>query len=385
MTTSADYAELAAIFTTVDEPADDRSYIDLLLLGHLPVQGNLWSIPYVGRELQGGSGVLIRIHEEAVDFVVVGDCETDISQCETLEDALDRVGSSIKSWMVQPPSDADANSLLHSNADRITLLSGADQAAVVGAYRLLKGVVLASGGDVSAPAMNLVIVGTAERAAKDAANRIVQTAHHQLGVQLSVGQSLPTMGSASRIASQATFQHTGSVAEIINRIRLASQSMPTELTEPSIPLTDRPVSEMEEDVVETLVHNEDYANLKPTTEHAEGSLASHLEGLIGMKPRCPNHESVELAIDTQGRLHLLANVEDFRSAAVVASWAVQHHALISMACGGVEVDATITPKQHIFTSDAASIVDLHGTDFALHLLAEVEVEGHRGLFCTPLN
>ena len=56
-----------------------------------------------------------------------------------------------------------------------------------------------------------------------------------------------------------------------------------------------------------------------------------------------------------------------------------------MACGGVEIDTTLRPKQHVFTDNAVAVADLHGTDLALHLLTEVEVDGQQGIFCTPLN
>ena len=384
MTANSDYAQLAEMFTTLDEPSTAPASVDLLLLGHLPVQGGLWLIPYAGRESHGGMGALIRMHEDTVDLAIVGESTFDISQCESLDEAFDLIASAITCWMVQPPSDVDSTSLLHCDADRITLLSGADQAAVVGAYRLLKGLVLASSSAEETPPMNLVIVGTEERAANDAANRIVQTAHHQLGVQLSVSQPLPAMGSGSRVASQASFQRSSSIVDIISRIRAVSTEAPEvpEELQPSIPLTPRHAVEIED--TDSVPSMQDAAGTTmPDKSHP--SLASHVEGLIGLQPRCPGHEEVELAVDTQGRVHVLADAEDFRDATIVASWVTQHQDLIAMACGGIEIDASATPKQHVFTANAIMVADLHGTDIALHLLTEVEVEGHRGLFSTPLN
>ena len=382
MATSSDYAQLAAMFTTVEEPSLVRASVDLLLLGHLPVQGGLWLIPYAGRESQGGVGALIRMHEDTIDLAIVGDVDVDISSCTSLEQAFDLVGSTVTNWMVQPPSDADSTALLHCDADRITLLSGADQAAVVGAYRLLKGLVVASGNTEPSPSMNVVIVGTEERTAQDAANRIIQTAHHQLGVQLAVGQPLPAMGSTSRVASQVSFDRTSGVVDILTRIRAAMQRTPEpQKEEQAIPMTQRPSVEIEEPVEVPVIES-------PQMHHQETkqpSYASYVEGLIGLKARCPEHEEVELAIDTDGRLHVLADAEDFRDAAIVSGWVSRHSDLIAMACGGVEIDTSLRPKQHVFTSDAVSIADLHGTDLALHLLTEVEVDGHHGLFCTPLN
>lgn len=381
MAVNSDYAQLAEMFTTLDEPSVVPASVDLLLLGHLPVQGSLWLVPYAGRESQGGIGALIRMHEDTVDLAIVGESTLDISQCESLDDAFDIIASAVTCWMVQPPSDVDSTSLLHCDADRITLLSGADQAAVVGAYRLLKGLVLASSNTEENPPMNLVIVGTEERAANDAANRIVQTAHHQLGVQLSVSHPLPAMGSGSRVGSQASFQRSSSIVDILSRIRAVSTEV-SEESQPSMPVTPRHAVEIEEPVTDSPMND---AADTPRQEMSHPSLASHVDGLIGLKARCPGHEEVELALDTQGRVHVLADAEDFRDATIVSSWVTQHRDLIAMACGGIEIDASATPKQHVFTANAIMVADLHGTDIALHLLTEVEVEGHRGLFSTPLN
>ena len=387
MAANSDYAHLAELFTTVDEPSPIRSSVDLLLLGHLPVQGGLWLIPYAGRESSGGIGALIRMHDDTVDLAIVGDIDVDISQCNSLEDAFEILGAKVRNWMVQPPSDADSTALLHCDADRITLLSGADQAAVVGAYRLLKGLVVASGNIEATPTMNLVIVGTEERAAQDAANRIVQTAHHQLGVQLSVSQPLPAMGSTSRVASQGSFPRTSGVVDILTRIRAASQRTPEpqkmQDVEQTIPLTPRPVVHIDEPVIEEPVI--ETPPMVTQEKRKKQTFASYVEGLIGIKPRCPEHEEVELAIDTDGKLHVLADAEDFRDATIVSGWAMRHRELITMACGAMEIDTSHTPQQHVFTDNALLVADLHGTDLALHLLTEVEVDGHTGWFCTPLN
>jgi hypothetical protein len=86
-----------------------------------------------------------------------------------------------------------------------------------------------------------------------------------------------------------------------------------------------------------------------------------------------------------GRLHVLADANDLRDVAIVSAWIVRHGSLLAMACGGLKLAESTTPVQHIFTDDAVAVADLHGTDVRMHLLAEVQVEGATGIFCTPLN
>ena len=119
-------------------------------------------------------------------------------------------------------------------------------------------------------------------------------------------------------------------------------------------------------------------------EKASG-FSSYIEGLLSISARCPEHEHVELAVDGSGRLHVLANADDLRGASIVVGWTVRHQTLLAMACGGLQLTASESPVQHLFTDNAVSVADLHGSGIRLHLLAEVEVEGNKGTFCTPLN
>ena len=124
--------------------------------------------------------------------------------------------------------------------------------------------------------------------------------------------------------------------------------------------------------------------VEPVLE-AMSTYATRVEGLLSITPRCPEHEHVELAVDGEGRMHVLANAEDFRDCAIVAAWFERHHKLIVMACGGLGIDTALPPVQHLFTNDAVSVADLHGSGVRLHLIADVEVEGKTGIFSTPLN
>lgn len=379
---SEQYAQLASMFTTVEEDANLAS-IELLLPAHLPVQGALWLVPYAGRETLGGMSILVRMHENTIDVAAIGNGNIDLTDCNCLEDVIRRVGGESVHWIVQPPTDADPTSLLHCDADRVTLLSGADQAAVVGAYRLLKGLISASGDDSIFPPIRLVIVGAEERAANEAAGRIVQTSHHQLGVTVEIGQPLPAMGSSSNVISQVSFNRGSNVVDLMCKIRNSEkeeeQLQPTQrfehLSEPVVVVPEK------EAPFEMPVETEE---VEFETQEVK-SYTSYVDGLLEISPRCPEHEHVELAVDSNGCLHVLANSNDLRDAAIVSSWVVRHYKLIAMACGGVKINKSNSPVQHLFADVAVSVADLHGSGIRLHLLTEVEVDGKVGTFCVPLN
>lgn len=401
MTPSAEqYAQLAAMFTTGTESTSSAS-IELLLPAHLPVQGGLWLVPYAGREAQSGTSVLVRMHEDSVDVALIGSgVDVDITPCTSIEEVIKLIDEPIANWIVQPPSDADSTSLLHCDADYVTLLSGADQAAVVGAYRLLKGLISANGKSEEFPPIRLVIVGAEERASSDAASRIVQTAHHQLGVNIEVGHPLPAMGSTSNVISQVNFPRSSNVVDFVGRLRIdteevsATNELPvthrfnkdetqhqaTQLPEVSF------VGKAAESVEPVMQEDsQDQDRVGQEASSSEVSYASRIDGLISIAPRCPDYEHIELAVDSTGSLHVLASVENFREASIVGAWSTRHRELLQMACSGIQINKTDVPVQHLFTSIAASVADLQGSGVRLHLLTEVEVEGKMGVFCTPLN
>ncbi len=401
---SEQYAQLAALFTTEPDP-EVKSSIELLLPAHLPVQGGLWLVPYAGREAADGLSILLRMHEDTIDIAAIGQGELDLSSCDSLDSVMACIGAEVAHWIVQPPSDAVPTSLLHCDADCVTLLSGADQAAVVGAYRLLKGLITASGSAVEIPSIRLVIVGAEERAAGDAASRIIQTAHHQLDVQIEVGLPLPAMGSTSRVISQVSVSRTRNIVDLMSCLR-NSFATPEDIQ--TTHRFEHPTPEHQEPVHPTPEHHtpdhqepatvqESIKMVEPRVARAEpqptlesvsiptDSYVSHVDGLVSIAPRCPEHEHIELAVDGNGCMHVLANAEDFRDCAIVAGWCSRHQKLIVMACGGIGINTEESPIQHLFTDDAVSVADLHGSGVRLHLIADVEVEGKAGTFSTPLN
>ncbi len=262
----------------------------------------------------------------------------------------------------------------------MTLLKGAAQAAVVGATRLLNGLTAATGENQPLPPLRLIIVGAEERSSSDAASRIVQTAYHQLGVQIEVGQPLPAMNSSNTVVSQVSFVRSSNVVDFMSRIR-NSIGQETTPIEDELPVSPRFTPVQEQVPVQHEQQVEKVVEAKPSIV----TLSSYIDGLLAIAPRCPEHEHVELAVDGEGCVHLLANAEDFRDVTIVQGWLTRHRSILSLACGGLELNYSELPVQHLFTDDAVSVADLHGCGVRLHLLTDVEVDGKTGKFSTPLN
>jgi hypothetical protein len=225
---------------------------------------------------------------------------------------------------------------------------------------------MTSGGQMSTP-IRLVIVGAEDRSSSEAASRIVQTARHQLSVDIETGPPLPAMGSGGEVVAEVTLPWSDSVEVLFDHLR-------REPVEPAKAPIEEPVATPPIQPVEA-----------PIAASPAASLCSHVSGLVPMAVRCPDQPEVELALDGDGGIHVLASADDLRGVSIVSAWIERHRELIAMACGAVQLAAQRAPTRHLFTNDAASVADLQGSGIRLHLLTEVEVDGHRGPFCTALN
>ncbi len=114
-------------------------------------------------------------------------------------------------------------------------------------------------------------------------------------------------------------------------------------------------------------------------------LAEHVKGLTPLRPRCPHHEHIELAVDARGRVHLLGREAAIRDLHCVAQWAKAHRELLAMACPEINTDFDGRITSHVFTDQPTKVSDLHGGDMRLHVLAPVEVDGKRGWYAAALN
>src|SRR5687767_2346166 len=113
--------------------------IELLVAGHLPVRGGLWLTPYadaVARE--HGCTALLRLDHDDSSLQVLGPHADQVEQepDRTLRQAIAQVGGSVDRWIIRAAPGSNPVELLGAGADQLTILSSADEAAIVAAYQL---------------------------------------------------------------------------------------------------------------------------------------------------------------------------------------------------------------------------------------------------------
>ncbi|MHC5022537.1 MAG: hypothetical protein ACYTGG_01320 [Planctomycetota bacterium] len=452
------FDELAAIFLTDPDgrPADDdpaaTTMIELLVVGHLPVRAGLWLTPCADAVArQAGPSILLRLDaEEATLQLLRGhvDAARALSRA-TLPRAIEQLAGSAGRWLVRAPVETPPETIVSAGADRITILSSADDAAVVAAYQIIKGLVAAAAeSEIPLPSFGLAIVGSDEDSARHVLQRLNRATSSFVGVELQLVLCLPRMdaGVASTCHLRFADETVPAVGEVVQWIAAARSATLLELgaadepepepepvasiaPEPAIPpraptpIADAdvspapvpapPIPDAEETevaaappLVEAIRAGHEApprsVKLPPKTDrHLETKapspvqepdengrpvpLARYVDGLEPMAARCPGHERVELAIDTGRRLHLLGPEDALRDMRVVERWARQHREILAMACPQQPFDAAAPAVLHIFASEPIRVADLHGSDVFLHVLAPVRVDGRTGWYAAPLN
>ena len=258
------FDELAEMFLTgpdqssrgrTDQPAQ-RAATELLLIGHLPVRAGVWLTPYAdARARQNGQATLIRISEDNTSTVEVlrGKRPDENSIPTTLADAIAAIGSDAGLWIVHQNQSAGVEQLFKSiRPDRVTVLTSADEAALVAAYEQIKAVVdqcrLESNSD-QIPAFGLAVVGATEDRAAQIAQRLSRTSEQFLGVPVEPLMCLPRIDAGARcsVAWRFPADRTLNAGETLQRIqqvidRGPAQQQPLEFAaagSPTAPMQDR--------------------------------------------------------------------------------------------------------------------------------------------------
>ena len=175
------------------------STIEVVVVGHLPVRANLWLTQYaddVAR--QEGATALIRLDTgQWIMEIVRGDkTAARATGAESLQDAIRACSANIDRWIIRPESKTSFADTLTAQPDVITVLSGADEAAVVAAYRIIKDFVdAAESKQLALPPIELAILGADQEQAERAAANLAATARNHLEVEVPLRRTVRSMGS----------------------------------------------------------------------------------------------------------------------------------------------------------------------------------------------
>lgn len=212
------------------QPQPVSKITELLIAGHLPVRGGLWLTPYadaVAREF--GSTALLRLDGEEPSLQLLR-APIDLAswpQDRSLQQTINELGSAVDYWVVRPAASSRPADLIQSGADRITILSSADEAAMVAAYQLVKDLVHAAQQlGRTLPCVGLAIVGSDPKNAAAVVERFNRTTGSFLDVEISLARCLPRMDAGVKSTRFMSFSGLSSLTEVMQNIEQAKSASP---------------------------------------------------------------------------------------------------------------------------------------------------------------
>jgi hypothetical protein len=416
----------AASHTPADEPEEGRPLVELVILGHLPVRASLWVRQYacLSARKRNETVALVRAAGGSVAIdVITGRDTAQIEAVDDVETGVTIARHAAARVVLRVDETAEPELLERAGLDEVTILTGADEAAVVASYRLIK--TLAASLDdrldpECGPRLRVAVMGNPgpeieaarQKIAKackafldrpieilDAWGRIDATgtvtvcrsdeagaAEHALGVLLggiaadAGGPNAAAAPAGLRLTEAPTEESLPSEAEVVVMPRQA-QSVAHAVAGLGVPAAER--TEQADRIIETRI------------TRLREPLACLVEGLRPIEARCPSAPGVELACDDEGRLHAVATDDQGAGHAVAAlltasAWARANLALLIRAESGVAMpsadprDDHATPL-HLLARRPSAARAVLDTEVIVYALASVIAGGEEIMVATPLN
>lgn len=164
--------------------------------GHLPVSAGLWLAQLSDRLArdQGPTGLVRFVAGQVHVEVFRGGRSGEPAEPLDLRDALELSTRLARRWIVVPEASASPGQVLRAGRDGVLLLTGADEAAVVAAYRLIKAFAeeaMVEGRAI--PPISMGVLGAGDVQVADAMTKLNRTSEAFLAMGLPLTLAMPRM------------------------------------------------------------------------------------------------------------------------------------------------------------------------------------------------
>jgi len=377
--------------------------VEGLMLGHLPVLASAWVRQYACHRADqlGGPVALVRLDAGALSIDLIGrGADPSLRGAPSVEAAVRAIAPRARAWLVRVDEPSEPELFALGSVEDLTLLSGADDAAMVASYRAIKSLAARVTWDdeEDGPALRVAWMGC------DA----TRAAHAQA-----------KLSGAVEAFMQRELEHAGVVGRIEPSSSVAVFKGPSDLdAEELLDLVRLVLDDADADELAHLVDARPEPDPDPSPSacprgrdgrrasaaHVDGpraetvpdteSCATLLGGLTPVGARAPDAPHVELAHDDAGELHLLGRCERrgestsriMQELTSAAAWAVRNAALLRLAVPGLgELSMQRPPTLHLLTEtprDARALLD---APVRVHAVVRVEAGDRTLTTSTPLN
>ncbi|MBO6513164.1 MAG: hypothetical protein JJ974_04285 [Phycisphaerales bacterium] len=379
--------------------------IEAVLLGHLPVRASLWVRQYACSTARRRDEIIALVRaasgSTSVDLIS-GTQVIESNECTSLHEALERVNSIADRVILRVDETTEPELLDRAEIDEITILTGADEAAIVASYRLIKTLtsVWDTGELISTPHLRLAVMGATGQQVADASTKLSRA------VDAFLDRPIEIIDAAGRIDATATTNifrdtRTHQATTILNDLIEIGGGEIIERESIGLITPDDAAEMLDEserlEEVATFVEIPSsqipvQAPVQETPAPQDDSLCSLIQGLTKLETRCPFALDVELCVDQRGDLHLVAGDDHARPMTrleTVRAWVRDHLLLILRAEPKVahpnSNDRSDDIALHLITDSPQSLRGLIDTEVRMYALAQVKVGSKSARVATPIN
>lgn len=384
-----------------DDGSDPVTRVEALVLGHLPVLGAAWVGGYAGilaNRLQHPVG-LARLRGGYLTIDAVGLGTAALQTTDSLHDAIHAISTLSGHWLITTDATDEPTLIRSGNPSGVTLLTSADDAAIVGSYQAIKGLLESQPGESSWPEdadLTIALAGSPAERSHQAGDKI------RSAVRTFLGRRVHLEICPQRINSTATRglyagPFTGTITQLASLIqagargpaRSPSAATPTvELKtvqrQPAPPASEPVTPEVQTPATPAAVlQPASPSSPQPATPT---SLSPLITGLSRIDLVCPYAPAIELALDAAGALHLVSSADTFATLHRAAAWARAHEPLLRAALPTFRAAPACTPPTcHVISEDPTLLRPLIESDVRVHLLVKATIGTQAIALARPLN
>ncbi|MFT5422692.1 MAG: hypothetical protein ACI89L_000457 [Phycisphaerales bacterium] len=221
-------------------PSLGPARVELVILGHLPVRAGLWLKEYAASVATEDAGpvALLRLAPDiaSVDLIGSGGFEPH-GAAPTFGDAVRRARIDASRFVLRVNETAEPALAENEAVDRVTILTGTDEAALVASYRLVKSLAAAWDRQFEldeGPTLRLAIMGSGDASARAAATKLQSAAESFLQRRVEIQICSSRIGATPSLPSTSIFRGEAneSVGDLLGLIRPSRAARETGPSEP---------------------------------------------------------------------------------------------------------------------------------------------------------
>ena len=421
--------------TIEDESADEIEFIpmpdpviEVVVLGHLPVRATLWARQYACNQSKElcETVALVRAASGSTSVDLITDGGThgqsvSVRSYDRLDEALIAVSRLADRVIMRVDEASEAELLDRPEIEEITVLTGADEAAVVASYRLIKTLDATLGEQYvegEGPTLRVAVMGAGREMAMDACTKLGNAVETfiQRPIEIVVGSGrIDATGTTSLYRDSSAHRALEILDGLVQAARVGHEDVEESGNESvDLQLADAELAAATEAVVEAKPSEQaepmrvefsssgvEMPEPRKARRQSDDDAPSLRDGLCamipGLKPieaRCPKAPGVDLAVDSDGRLHLIVCDADTRDAMnrllAAQTWARNNLGLLLRAETGISVpahdrDVDTDATMHLISIEPRSVREIYDTQVRIYSLARVKVAGVIAQVATPIN